>query len=279
MDLGNTGKVIAQLRRSAGFTQASLAEKLGITDKAVSKWERGIAFPDTSILNQLCILLDTDIESLMYGHGQEKQWIGVLILNDAIPVETVVYDKPLIHYLISQFLLVGIREIYIVGKCNQITIEGVDIKIRAQLNQRFTKNIFIIYGNHFLYGPNLTKHFMRAMSRDVVTIIAAMKAKGDYPLKIDSNRNAVLSEEWSKNKYYALPYVFDSCEKNISSFNQVLGQRVNVETMVRGMVYFNLNSYENIYQMAGFVKMMEESTGEIIADLDEIIERRKIKVN
>ena len=56
MDLSKTGKTIAKLRRSAGFTQASLAEKLGISDKAVSKWERGITFPDTSILNELCIL-------------------------------------------------------------------------------------------------------------------------------------------------------------------------------------------------------------------------------
>ena len=53
MDLSKTGKTIAKLRRSAGFTQASLAEKLGISDKAVSKWERGIACPDVSLWNKL----------------------------------------------------------------------------------------------------------------------------------------------------------------------------------------------------------------------------------
>lgn len=41
MNLKLTGKTIAQLRKAAGFTQASLAEKLGISDKAISKWERG----------------------------------------------------------------------------------------------------------------------------------------------------------------------------------------------------------------------------------------------
>ena len=61
MDLSSSGKTIAKLRKSAGFTQASLAERLGISDKAVSKWERGMSFPDTSLLNRLCILLDTDI--------------------------------------------------------------------------------------------------------------------------------------------------------------------------------------------------------------------------
>lgn len=43
MDLNLTGKTIAKLRKSVGFTQASLAEKLGVSDKAVSKWERGVS--------------------------------------------------------------------------------------------------------------------------------------------------------------------------------------------------------------------------------------------
>lgn len=279
MDLSSRGRVIAKLRKSAGFTQASLAEKLGISDKAISKWERGLAFPDTSILNQLCILLDTDIESLMYGHEQSKNWVGVLILDNSIAPDTIIFNKPLIYYLISQFLLVGIAEIYIVGKCKAFNLDGINIKIVKELNQKFTQNAFVIYGNHFLYGPNLTKHFMRAMSRNAITVIAAMKAKGEYPLSVDSNRSAVLSETFSKNKYYALPFVFYSHDKSIRPFLEVMKNLVNVETMVRGMIHFNLNDYESIYQMAGFIKMMEERTGEPIADLNDIIERRKITVN
>lgn len=279
MNLDNTGKTIAKLRKSAGFTQSSLAEKLGISDKAISKWERGITFPDTSLLNQLCILLDTDIESIMYGHEQTNQWGGLLILDDAIPAETIIYNKLLIHYLISQFLLVGIGDIRIIGKCKPIKVEGINISISSELNHKFTKNVFVIYGNQFIYGPNLTKHFMRAMSRDKVTVIAVMKAKGKYPLFVDSDKKAVISSEENINKYYALPYVFDSHNKEMKSFDTIINQQVNVETMVRGMIHFNLNSYEKVYQMAGFVKMMEENTGERIADLDEIISRRIINVN
>lgn len=82
MDLNLTGKTIAKLRKAAGFTQASLAEKLGISDKAVSKWEHGIECPNTSLWNQLSILLDTDIESLLYGHEQIDRWMGILILDE-----------------------------------------------------------------------------------------------------------------------------------------------------------------------------------------------------
>ena len=49
MDQLKIGKFIADCRKQKNLTQMQLAEKLGITDKAISKWERGIAMPDTSI--------------------------------------------------------------------------------------------------------------------------------------------------------------------------------------------------------------------------------------
>ena len=277
MDLNLTGKTIAKLRKSVGFTQASLAEKLGVSDKAVSKWERGIACPDTSIWNQLSILLDTDIESLLYGHDSSDEWIGILILDNRIPADTIVYNKPLIQYLISQFLLVGLKEIIVVGDCAPVKVDGVNIVITAELNHRFTKNAFVIYGNQFTYGPNLTKHFKRAMSREALTVIAAMKAKGKFGISVDNNRKAELSNEPGINKYYALPYAFIPREQNIDEFSVLIRKKVCVETMVRGMIYFDLKTYNDVYQMAGFIKMMEENTGEKIADLQEIAKRRMIK--
>lgn len=278
MDLTLTGKTIAQLRKFAGLTQASLAEKLGVSDKAVSKWERGIACPDPSLWNQLSILLDTDIESLLYGHGQSKQWIGVLILDEKVPVDIIVYNKPLVHYLISQFLLVGIKEIVIVGRCEEVLLDNIKITIVPKLNHRFTKNAFVIYGNQFTYGPNLTKHFMRAMSRNEITVMAVMKGRGKFGLYVDSEKKAMLSNKPSNNKYYAIPYVFLPAGSKIKSFETMFDHKISVETMVRGMVHFNINDFERVYQMAGFIKMMEENTGESIADLQEIIERRKLEM-
>ena len=51
------GKFIAECRKQANLTQLQLAEKLGITDKAISKWERGVAMPDTSVMLELCDIL------------------------------------------------------------------------------------------------------------------------------------------------------------------------------------------------------------------------------
>ena len=54
MDQEKIGKFIATCRKENGFTQAALAEKLGITDRAVSKWETGKSLPDASIMLELC---------------------------------------------------------------------------------------------------------------------------------------------------------------------------------------------------------------------------------
>ena len=67
MDQIKIGKFIAACRKKAGFTQMQLSEKLGITDKAVSKWERGIAMPDTSIMLELCEILGISVNELLSG--------------------------------------------------------------------------------------------------------------------------------------------------------------------------------------------------------------------
>lgn len=58
-------EVITARRKELGMTQKDLAEKMNITDKAVSKWERGIACPDTAAIPKLAQILEISIEELM----------------------------------------------------------------------------------------------------------------------------------------------------------------------------------------------------------------------
>ena len=67
MDQMKVGKFIAVCRKEANLTQLQLADKLGITDKAVSKWERGITMPDTSIMLELCDILGISVNELLSG--------------------------------------------------------------------------------------------------------------------------------------------------------------------------------------------------------------------
>ena len=67
MDQLKIGKFIAECRKQKNLTQMQLAEKLGITDKAISKWERGIAMPDSSIMLELCNILGISVNELLSG--------------------------------------------------------------------------------------------------------------------------------------------------------------------------------------------------------------------
>lgn len=67
MDQVKIGKFIAECRKRVNLTQAQLAQKLGITDRAVSKWETGRAMPDSSIMLELCSILKIDVADLLYG--------------------------------------------------------------------------------------------------------------------------------------------------------------------------------------------------------------------
>ena len=67
MDQVKIGKFIAECRKKENLTQMQLAEKLNITDRAVSKWETGKSLPDSSIMLQLCSVLKITVNDLLSG--------------------------------------------------------------------------------------------------------------------------------------------------------------------------------------------------------------------
>lgn len=67
MDLIKIGKFIAESRKNKNITQEQLAEKLYITDRAVSKWERGLSLPDADKMLDLCNILDINVNELLNG--------------------------------------------------------------------------------------------------------------------------------------------------------------------------------------------------------------------
>lgn len=67
MDQVKTGKFIAGCRKEKGLTQAQLAELMGVSDRAVSKWETGRSMPDSSIMLELCDTLGINVNELLSG--------------------------------------------------------------------------------------------------------------------------------------------------------------------------------------------------------------------
>ena len=73
MDQMKTGGLIRTLRRRKGLTQLALAERLGVSDKAVSKWERGRGAPDIALFPSLSEALGVDTKALLRGDLEENE--------------------------------------------------------------------------------------------------------------------------------------------------------------------------------------------------------------
>ena len=72
IDKKTFGIFLAEQRKAKGFTQRELAEKLFISDKAVSKWERGLSMPDISLLVPLAEILDVSVTELLEGKRMDQ---------------------------------------------------------------------------------------------------------------------------------------------------------------------------------------------------------------
>ena len=100
MDLFKSGKIISNARKKKNMTQKELAEVLCVSDKAVSKWERGLSFPDISILIPLSEKLDLNLHDLINGE-ELKEKKDDEILKETINMSTKEINKNMkeIHIL------------------------------------------------------------------------------------------------------------------------------------------------------------------------------------
>ena len=181
--LDSKGNIIAELRKEAGYTQKTLAEALHVTDKAVSKWERGLSLPDASLLSRLSLLLGADISLLLAFDGKRAHegWCGLIDLrNYSVNFSQIIYDKPLVYYPLSILLLAGIREILVISTPEDLPIYerllgdgsqlGVSFSYKVQEKPRGLADAFIlgeefigddsvclVLGDNFFYGQNMTK--------------------------------------------------------------------------------------------------------------------------
>lgn len=91
MDAKVTGCFIAQLRKELGLTQKELAEKLEVTDKAISRWETGKGLPDTSLLKPLAEILGVSVGELLSGKRLDDSQIKSQ--TDHIILESLSYEE------------------------------------------------------------------------------------------------------------------------------------------------------------------------------------------
>lgn len=104
MDQIKIGKFIAALRKEQNMTQAELATKLGVTDRAVSKWENGRGLPDLSLVVPLSEALDISINELLSGERIEKERYQEKLEENII--QTIEYSKNKVRNTRKIFFLI-----------------------------------------------------------------------------------------------------------------------------------------------------------------------------
>ena len=313
MDVLNVAKAITYLRKRAGFTQKDLADRLGVSDKAVSKWERGLGLPDVSLLGKLSIILDTDTDSLLAGDviHHDRGWHGLLILHDnvcGIGPDTIVYDKPLVYYLLSYFLLVGIRNVKIICSDDAKRYIRNEFLVKKPLNVTLTfgsgisdavndetfvacDNLMVLFGRSFIYGVDMTKFFQKAMSnKDKITVLTLPRGVKDASsiVRFDANKKIVPPDHDDQLKtqydYCDIPLFFcpkttfcetfcaSSVDYNISLIFE--DQDVYIEVLDRGFVEIELNDWDDVAEAAAFVKIVQSRCGMILYCIEEVAWRR-----
>ena len=109
MDQLKIGKFIAKCRKEKKLTQSKLAETLGITDRAISKWETGNGMPDSSIMLELCEILGITVNELLSGEkidaeNNDKK-LNENLINQKKQIEILNKQAIRAEYIISFFLV------------------------------------------------------------------------------------------------------------------------------------------------------------------------------
>lgn len=115
MDCVSMGKIIKEYRLSCNMTQKELGEKINVSDKAVSKWERGICFPDISMLEPLAEALGISVNNLI--SQEERSQLKKIKRNKALIAVCIIFFilgfLSVLVYLLFPFRFLMVKRVYI----------------------------------------------------------------------------------------------------------------------------------------------------------------------
>lgn len=268
MDSRRVGKAISELRRRNGLTQKEIAEYLNVSDKAVSKWERGLSCPDIALLPKLANLLDTNVESILTGNDfiYDNSWVGVVCLGTQeckkINLSTLIYNKPLVYYLISYFFLLGINRVRIICDIEMIAtalelfaeeeisadVEWFDIHGEKNIDKLFeftkSRNVAMLGTTEILFGIDFTKNCQEAMANGNATILASVcennKITNEHRLVyFDYLKKASVNKKDARTSdlYQIIPFLFIPCKswQELQKDIEILGENT-VDRLVQILI-------------------------------------------
>ncbi len=196
MNQEKIGKYISNKRKELKLTQEQLAEKLGVTDRSVSRWENGKSMPDLSILKSLCEVLNINLEELFSGEDKK--------IGNSETINYIKYQKKLYRYRLLVMLI-----IFILAICGIIYFIFKPYKLEFSDTINYAKPIYTIDTNRKVYSKFDNSYYIKnnkvnlseALEKRIITID---QIKGDMIFADALNDGGTTIYKSKDNKYYLI---------------------------------------------------------------------------
>ena len=218
MNYDKIGEFIALKRKEKNLTQAGLAKRLGVTDKAVSKWERGLGCPDISILEVLANELDISILELLKGRKIENEVIKVTEANDYIK-DTFKVSKHIFNEELKKILNIII--IFL-----SLCLTGIIICFNVSSYIRVTKKEGIIFIGSYQEEDILNSELSFYEARDRLKKYIDIIEKNNGNLSHGEHKY-MLNFLKAKYKLYSKSFLFNIDKVKYYSFNDIFVNIIN----------------------------------------------------
>lgn len=236
MDQEKIGKFIAECRKEKGLTQEGLAKKLNITKNAVSKWERGLSFPDVSLFKKICAELNISLEELINGEKDNsdnaKEKAMVLALNEKDKVKKKSFTVLISISIIFIIIMLGLIYyhfnfgINLVSDSDYLYEEAINYMKKDELKNGVdsSKNDFNIFYSYYGFGIEEKGDYKYAYmwiyyesyyieESDVLVI----DSSASLPCKVTFNDDKVINIEYPKDGSYYEPSIKNMFPKVIAT--------------------------------------------------------------
>lgn len=272
------GKTIASLRKANGWTQAELAEKLHVSDKAVSKWESEAGLPEISQLPIMAALFNVSTDYLMTGKSPEKEIVTIskaelCAKNDDVTLAKSVKDLPndennknIVDYILQYQSLSVFKEL-----CKIDTQFIKRFKILDAINLAVISNsLYLLSGKNFYINRNYSFTFEneneiksllpvedKDFFRDYQAKTACIIPRSFFSMLVTDERinettlNILLSNQNGRECvwYHAFPYMIDEAYKNGN--DKLLRRLLDISRKNNSVAYEKINPvpvYDNYYE-------------------------------
>ena len=267
MDYQKVGFLIAELRKEKGLTQRELASKLGITDRAVSKWERGLGCPDVSLLDDLSRILEISILEILKGRRLDKDEI----VNNRSMIESMNYSKASIKYKIKRYFnIISIGLIIII--C--LIIMFSNLRSIYYLNKT--------YHNNFEDGANAELSTEVKTNMDLIKSKQGIYSDKDYAeiLKYIDDLEKNLNEQNNLYYYSKEAFTYEDIAKFYVSHPFYSYAPINPNDMIYKIIHeYNPNVVDNMILYYRYSDMLVDSYTRIGEQLSNPYDNKKISNN